>query len=509
MRRALFLVAVLALLVPSGAATWRVAGTFEPDTPYDDASWMFQDPPPPGSKRVYFNGMTTSGLGVAISPNVALLETRNEAPVLETQVALLGVWADCNGDGYIGMAEHGIREYSASLLLSTAVCPPVTGSASKWVEGAHNYNGWVSEFLFIGRAGSQRIFLDTQTRVWGDYERPDHDPILGQCPLTPHPRGTYQSTGGLLNFYVGCRLDQKGIEWARSFNQAMDAIGDPLGLKFANEYDATSGRLGQQATFGSEDTAHSPAYVWDCEEAPTTVGATKIYAVDPRVGNSDPTKWTLPALYNHTYEGIHPENCDTSDDRDSGFYVLEDDYHPVSPRNKTEADWNFKFAAAGRGGPPLGGVSPGGAGAPSDAGVGWLGTSSATIWGADNAYGSKLGPNLVRGNLGGVQLASAFYASFYAYVGSTTTGRGHELPSSSVGVYGSWQCGDETSGIHHGWNCDPDAWNRNPDGTAYPNDIPRVVVGAPYQLRDVDCYDGNNALGVPLGLPGYGTDACA
>ncbi|HET6403199.1 MAG TPA: hypothetical protein VFH78_01025 [Candidatus Thermoplasmatota archaeon] len=509
MRTLLVATAALLLVAPGAASTWRVAGTFEPDTSYDSEDWMWQDAPPKGSQRIYFNGITTSrAVVLGGSPNVGLLETRNEAPVWEEQVVLLGVWNDCNGDGYIGMAEHAFREYSAQLLLDQSRCPATTGPAGSWTVGAHNYNGWVSELLFIGRSGTQRIYQDPDVRVWGDYERPDRAPVLGQCPLQPHPRGTYQSTGGMMNF-VGCRLDQKGIEWMRSWNQAMDEIGDPFGWSFDNEYDARSGSLGRIGTFGGEDTAYSPAYVWDCEAAPTQVGPVRVNAIDPRLGSAPPSQWTLPAFYNHTYEGIHPlDNCDTSNDRSGGFYVLEADYNAVNPRNKTEADWNFKFAAAGRGGPPLGTVlGPGGAGAPADGGIGWFGSSFSTVWGPDNVYGSKLGPNMIRANLEEAGLAPAYWVTFYAFLGEKTFERKLETPG-STGIYGSWHCGSHTTGIRNGWNCDADMWYRNADGSPYPPELPYVRPGQLYHLRDVDCYDGSTSVGLAAGLPAYGPDPC-
>ena len=504
MRHTLLIVALISLVVPSAASTWYAGGTHEPDTSYDTAAWMFQEPPPVGSNRIYFNGITFSGTTTSVSPNVALLEMQNEPPASERHMALLGVWKDCNGDGYIGAAEQALREYPASLLLTGSTCPGVTGPASAWVPGAHNYNGWVSEFIFIGRTGTQRIYTDADAMVWGDYHRPDEKPTFRSCALTPFPRGTTQSTGGALA-YAECRMEQRiGFEFMENFNAVVDAVGDPLGLRFEDESDPFSSPVGQVQTFGSDAGENTPVYVWDCEAGSTTVGPARVYSPDPRAGNADPTKWTIPAFYNTTTEGMYPDNCDPSDDRAGGFYQ-EDDFLGIDPNNKTQADWNFQFAAGGRGGPGAGHVGgAGAAGAANDLGVGWGGH---TGWYGDSLYLSKTGPNLVRASLSSVSFSGAYWLTFYASVGTATNARGFEK-TVGTGEYGSWHCGDETSGIHNGWNCDPSTWYLNLDGTSVTPPYPYAFPGQPYQFRDVDCYDGSNAVGVATGGPAYGPDPC-
>ena len=511
MRAGLFVI-VLALAAPSAAATWYVAGTFEPDTSYDSPQWMFAAPPPAGVAAIYLNGVTVTKGSIGVTPNVGLLETRNEAPVSESYFVFFGVWNDCNGDGYIGAAEQALREYPAALLASTASCPPSTGLSSTWTAGAHNYNGWVSEFVWLARGGNgQRMYIDADLRVWGDYERPDHAPKLGWCPTTPLPRGTLQSTGGLLG-YAHCRLEQRGIDETGSWNDAMAAVGDPLGLRFEDEHDTTSGPVGQIPTFGTEDQSHSPAYVWDCDAAPTTVGPVAVSAVDPRLGNTDPTQWTLPAFYNHTYDGIRAvDDCDWTNDRAGGFYLNEADYNPVNPRNKTEADWNFNFAPGQNRGTPPGGtvLGPGPAGAPFDGGLGWTFHPQHPGWAPDNSYGGKLGPATVRASLeDGVRIADSYWVTYYAQLGQATLDRGFPRPVNTGGTYGEWQCGAHPRGIHPGWTCDADAWYRNPDGSAYVTTSPLVRVGHSYDLRDVDCYDGNTRAGVAIGVTAYGEDPC-
>ena len=486
MRQPLLILAILALLVPTAASTWRAGGTHEPDTSYDTPTWMFQDPPPAGANRIYFNAMALTGTSTSVSPNVALLETQNEPPAAERHMALLGVWKDCNGDGYVGSAEQGLREYSSTLLTTTSVCPSAPGG--------HNSGGWVVEFFFIGRTGGPRIYSDAQAMVWGDYHRPDEKPTFRSCALTPFPRGTTQSTGGLIA-YGECRMEQRiGFEFMENFNTVVDAIGDPLGLRFEDESDPFSSPVGQVQTFGSDDGANTPAYVWDCESPGTPVGPAQVYRPDPRLGDAPPTSWTIPAFYNTTMEGVYPDECDPSDDRTGGFYQ-EDDFLGVDPNNKTQADWNFQFAAGNRNLPVIGA---------NDGGLGWGGH---TGWYGDSLYLSKTGPNLVRASLDSVTPAGAYWLTFYAHVGPTTTARGFTT-TTGTGIYGSWHCGTQTTGIHNGWNCDPSTWYLNLDGTSVTPPYPYAYPGQAYEFRDVDCYDGSNMAGVALGVPAYGADPC-
>ena len=519
MRNALLALAVAILLAPTAASTWYIGGTFEPDMPaHDTAAWMFQEPPPLGADRVYFAALTLLKGPVGVSPNVGLLQSRLEAPASEFHVAVLGVWKDCNGDGYVGAAEHGFREYSSSLLSNTAVCPPATGSPSSWTAGAHNYNGWVSELVPIGPAGGPgRYYADLDAKVWGDYHRPDERPFYQSCTLQPFPRGTMQDTGGMLN-YVECRVEQRlYTNGLQTFNAVVDLVGDPLGLRFESIDDARSGELGQINTFGEESEEHSPAYIWDCSASPTAVPVVgNVWGPSPTVNTgAPPTEWSIAAFGNHTYEGVDAvEDCDPSNDEGRHFYgYFEDDFNGIDPNNKTEADWNFGFVKETRGGPPGGTIfKPGTAGAPNaDGGIGWTGYQMSG-WYADSWWASKTGPNTVRPDLAGgsVGFAPAHVLTFYAFVSQQTTDRGFALPGTTLGTYGSWHCGSNTSGIHNGWNCDADIWYINPDGS-FPDDVTLAGLAKPgwkYQLRDVDCYDGS-ILGLPTGGPALGPDACA
>ena len=543
--------AALLLTVPVGVAQWSAYGSYEPSSSYDTSSFMFQTAPQTPGKRVYFNAYTMTYEGTAtgytVNPNVAALRTRNEAPASEFHEAVLGVWTDCNLDGYIGLGEGAVREYHAALLPANSPCTPVTGTPNGYPAATkpHNYNGYVTELIPIVRDASVRDvrrYANESVMVWGDFNRPDDLP-KGSCTLAPQTRGTFQSTGGVLNF-VDCRVDVLG-----AFNTAVGAVGDPAGLAFTDASDARSGPLGQVGTFGSEDTQYSPANAWDCsggsesflfrsgdvindtplagveegqeEDVRDTIWSIHNVGVYPvstnPVGNTQNP--TVPALVNSTSEGASGD-CDTSNDRGDDFYgarcvlycVGEADFNGVDANNKREADWNFGPTGASRGGAPVS-VAPGGAGNggmdESNYGLS-LGGPAGARWTSDSVWLSKPGPSLVKADLGGgVDLADAYYLSFYAYIPPVLTDLGLQLPG-GTGKYGSAQCGLSTSGINRGWNCDANEWYVNPDGTRIDDEDGTLArVGKTYNLRDVDCYDGSNDLGLGLGAAFYGADPCA
>ncbi|HVM44713.1 MAG TPA: hypothetical protein VM582_02165, partial [Candidatus Thermoplasmatota archaeon] len=116
---------------------------------------------------------------------------------------------------------------------------------------------------------------------------------------------------------------------------------------------------------------------------------------------------------------------------------------------------------------------------------------------------SEQDPQLVnRDDLG---FTPALYFTYYAHIGPD--GLGFPLPQAASREYGIDNCGSATNGIEKGWVCDSGLWWKDAHG----NDVtPRYaqgmrvgrVVGDPYHLRDVDCYDGEiaRALGVRASL---------
>lgn len=165
---------LLALLASDASATWKAFGTAEPDSTYDSSDFMWYEPPAPGERKVYFNAFQTLGY-VLVNPNVGALGTRILAEPHQGDRAMLGVWQDCNGDGYVGMAETALQDYRAELLPADgqARCPPRLG------EPTHNDGVWVTELIPIGpdydgkgRTWNPRVYYDDFAQVWGDRGRP-------------------------------------------------------------------------------------------------------------------------------------------------------------------------------------------------------------------------------------------------------------------------------------------------------------------------------------------------
>ena len=557
----------LMMLSQTGASTWYDHGTHEPDNALDHSSLMWTDPPAAGEMKVYFNAWTGMAYGAfgggSISPNLGTFETANEAPTLEYHMAILGVWVDCNGDGYVGLAETAQQEYPAALLSSTTACPAATGDPNVWTAGAHNYNGWVSEYVPIGGidttplndANDSRTYRDPDAMIWGDNGRPDDAATAGgSCATAPQPRGTWQSTGGFLT-YADC---SPGLmeRWNEAFNgrrfagqDIPGAIGlvDMVGLDGSTlqqfvfeDDDNASGSWMDHPTFGSEDTQYSAVTVADCEgddivrvgdvinsTAPPEVSSqlgpavhnAAVPAVDPRTGNT--ANPTVPATLNRTQEDL-TENCDTSDDNGHDFYgnnyvfyFGETDFNSVSTANKRSASWNLAFANGVRDPtianlPANQGPTPGSPVFGGRAGfmVYQSPATSGSVWSSPSIL-LKAGPRILRTDLneGTAEINFPTNFTFYAYVGPATIARGFALPGGS-GEYASAQCGDFNEGIHNGWNCDGSTWYLNPDGSPVPEPRPFARPGQKYQLRDTDCYDGRNNLGVPLGVTALSGWAC-
>src|SRR5205823_5038653 len=161
-------------------------GSHEPDAWDADAMFATSDTSPdPAARDVYFNGFLSSGYatvgGEGINPNTNAATTTIITPQ-PTPRALLGVWKDCNADGYVGalfsaqVDEDQSPDQYPSALADPSICPVGTGV------GAYNDGTWVTEmFPIVLVPGSEPEFsrwgiLDRAARVWFDAGRPD-DPV--------------------------------------------------------------------------------------------------------------------------------------------------------------------------------------------------------------------------------------------------------------------------------------------------------------------------------------------
>lgn len=547
------LVVLALMLAPAAAASWKSAGQQEPDTPYDVARGrMFTttDSASDGVRRVYFNAYPAFYV-TSFDPNVAALGTRlHVMPTVHYQ-ALLGVWKDCNLDGYVGMAEGALREYRATLLPETTPCP-----ARAPGPGVHNDGQWVAEMLMIGGPDPCEYVNDAQyketecadarqgpgvdrtfspnphvlyangTLVWGDAGEPGYVLPTGAspCPITPLPRGTTSGTGHLLA-YLDCEARvATGTSIVRAFDDASRALDpdDALGLRFddASSPERSGSRLNQHFPvnlYGSPTTGKSGLIERDAEEGPAfRAWDCSTSSPDPSLDDADASWWDGASF---TFDGIAGD-CDprTKTQLDDAYPAVERGSAPP-PGAKTRATVYFIFndGARGTSADPVDIAL--GESTPADLGVG---------------YGRRLNDPTRRDNNGGPQWdahtnvvvdpplvtregtpAGRQHMTFYAKLaGATITSWGLTLPTSTEATYGAepTNCGDGIGtgrSARGGFACDPAAWYRTPEGAdAMPSTAEGPVkgqrlaprVGERYHLLDVDCLDGRVAEGVYASL---------
>lgn len=267
----------IALLValPAAVASWGGKGSAEPDTPYDlGAMWLESDTnPDPTLRLVYFNGFSGAAPGAGTSVNPNLAQARSAiVPAPFYPVAILGVWKDCNRDGYIGMGDNGALEYPAALLDRTDVCPPVTAGPLVKPYQVHNDGRWVQELTPIGYDdvrnepsgdvdSDPRNYNDTGARVWADWGVPDSPPAP-PCALLTMYRGSLHSTGGVLA-WLDCH-DRYYL--TQTVNEATTMAGQPeLGFSDVppDQADRSASPLNARNPYG-EASDEPMARVFDC-----------------------------------------------------------------------------------------------------------------------------------------------------------------------------------------------------------------------------------------------------
>ncbi|MEA3199516.1 MAG: hypothetical protein QOE90_944 [Thermoplasmata archaeon] len=290
-----------AMVAPVGSATWAFYGATEPQGTYNqNGGYMWGSAPGSATDRVYFHAVELMGVNSgAITPNSAALESRMSTVGDASWNAILGVWADCNHDGFIGLADSGVLEYPASAAAAAGsavdpgVCPPQPDGATGVT---HNNNGWITELIAIGPAKSligrdnaqdavnatnYRLLFDDGVRVWGERSEPVtpaaevSTDACGQANVVPpFSKGETSHTGGVLT-QVNCdesifaptasTLYQVAVGEA----PALGALPDPSTLW------ANGGAL-DKPTFGDEHQTGGGAIVSgeeDCSSEATDTGA--------------------------------------------------------------------------------------------------------------------------------------------------------------------------------------------------------------------------------------------
>lgn len=554
--------AVALLLAPSAFAAWSVKGAWEPDTVHDVFSpWSTLQPNTGDDIVVYFNGFSAAGgpLATTANPNlVAIGSSYHAAPFLP--VAMLGIWKDCNADGYVGMGDNGLLEYRADLLLDDDICPPtdvVPGEAWR----SHNAAGWVIEFMPIGyddvRTGEDENpynLNDTTARVWADWGLPGDAP-RPSCSTVPAPYGTFRSTGGLLR-YADCFASYRGTQ---AVTQAAAAAGRPtLGFGDAppDRPDQSQSELNVPNPWGDASDA-SLVTVYDCSRRtdvevgdPTDPGDgsgelhTLAVIPVPMVGDvylnatdregrilnatvaeiepTTPTGGSPGGTVNETEALVDCDRDDAdqivNDDGEPGGsdgdlpYTLEGAVEPVSPyvpRTRTDHVLTFEEGLRGSSAPSL----VFGSASRDDAGLGaWAVTGFWVGAGADT-YG--VNPVLSRSSLGAEPVTLITY---YAWI--------HPALRLSVPLvmpngpgFGSY-AEDGCSRSPPTAECDRERWWRDGSGadvtprdarlgssggsstTPDGSDASRIGVriGQPFSFQDIDCIDSSTTAAREGGL---------
>ena len=525
--------ALLAVSLPLGAAEWGMRGSWEPDTAEDRAGgFMFADPDHSGStsaRQVYFNGWAGNGGAAMLSlnPNSAALGTSIlQAPY--RAYALLGIWKDCNADGYLGLGDNLLFEYRSALLTRDDICPAVAGTDPL----RHNDGEWVREFFPIGPDSGNDTnphnIADEGALVWADFERPGHAAVP-TCPLTPLPHGTTRSTGGALR-YVDCQM-----RWqlTGSVNAVVHLLGqDDLAFDDAPQHrpDKSASPLNQPNPYG--DPAGAPAVsAFDCSAPPVVfhdeTGLTRPRVPDPTGGalapvvggdgeldanltdeehdrriapvpHADPARMVNPGgslagSVNETESATsdcnreEARNCSAAahvgPDQHTGgdaYCLVEAARASTLAHWRTKVDLPMRFVQGGPRGDLAREQLVAQVGAPDAAGLApptrndWFWVGSEGILYSRNAIVEKdtLGPAPVR-----------YFTHYASMTPATMIAHGLTTPKATLGAYGAEWCSNSEDPLQNGgFVCDPDEWTT----VARP--------GVAYQLRDIDCYDMSAAL---------------
>lgn len=538
-RTLLTILGALALAAPGAGAAWSAHGAFEPDYPADVTErYMFADPdkdPNPAHRQVYFNvvmGYNTLG----VNPNAGALESRILAPGFQAPTAFLGVWKECNEDGYIGMAESAITEYRAELLSSNDMCP---------LDTTHNRGGWVYEFLWIGPGdntlvegtATPRSIDDREAAVWGDPGLPGAAPEGSTCFINPS-EGTFSGTGGLLA-YADCNggnavaqavtdadpTGELGFGDDVATPQCSDSLLNVRRNVFHDDPKCPTGETPLLGGGASNEAYEDDAAftVWDCSSEqrvavgtpaiPDVAEPVEVVAYVPAGAAPDARNPTGGSYYEAADQAVGTPlgGCGTpaQTGADGLYFAIE---APVKQSNvKRETTFWFQymheiFPTVGLARALTGDETP------SYGGLGYFNSVQLMGPGWHSAIAVTDAPPLAETRGDG---AGPRYYSFYARLGPSTLAS-VVIPGAG-GTYGAEWCGTST-GVNEELGVDCDAanwWDTSKGASEMPRDVFRPerelgqVVGATYHLRDVDCYDGtitSAAPGVGLGLTLLDTD---
>jgi hypothetical protein len=517
MQRKILSLLLVAALLPGTAAAWSAFGMSEPNTAFDQQNgWMYlttDTSPDQGVRQVYFASFLGEYPGTTLSMNLGAVRSGFNAPVYAFWAGL-GVWKDCNADGYVGLADSAVMEYRSEVLAATpgigsSICPvqPTPNPIPLNWFPSHNDGHWVREFLpiqwydVLTQEGDHNVWNVNANgaRVWMDEGLPGANGAGNTCQINPQPVGTYRSTGGVIKWadcFTGFRITD-------TFDSVADSNPTLQPYSFSDDprdqYHSGS-QLNQKNPWGTESDA-SAVQAWDCSR--------------PQLANEnvhDPTGLvltrdrTLNVSAPQVPPGVNPNGdaAGTANATGSGFDQCARNTHKDgapshygdtaagAPYSNEGADQNepAKITAFLNLAPielrhtnntltqPLGDSTPQDLGVPA---AGYLATQerfdgtqlSQTTGlpvpsvntpgaGGDGLWFSV--PNEISGPRG-------FYMTAYAYVDpAAISAYGLSLPKSPVGsplvtgAYGAENCGSFTTGIHNGWDCDATHWYKDANG---------------------------------------------
>ena len=543
--RLIILALAAALTVPTLAtASWGAKGSLEPDTSLD-ASGLFMETDPdtkpvgPGIPQpprvVYFNGFQGTGYtaGVtSINPNSAAVGSSVLLPTELNIQALLGVWKDCNKDGYMGWGDNALLEYRSELLAlpnmdgeiaGTSVCgvepigPVPKASGDHTGYQSHNDGKWVREFLPIGPENTlpgsrdQNPFNipDSTTHVWADWGTPGAPPGF-ICWLSAHPRDSTHSVGGMVDIVdcysrgrINATLGSNPTLWQTWIDNRGD---DP---RDANS-DCDASHLGNLPS--SYKRGCQP---WGYEDDGAFVDITSDQNCNSPIVNRQVTqdKQVRVPMPSPTTGGAQPSIAGT-------VYQLDND---VSDCNRDDgSEWNLEDTPyqteddllnqnAGRIVndfvlPFVEELRPGAA----TALTGTLGGGTSRHMGThptpEGIYASNSLSTYAHNsvfNIDTLGVREVRHITYYARVGAVAISAYSLMLPGSTGIYGSEACG---TAIGPGqpdknfWKCDPELWwpqtveEMRANGVGLGTfdgyeDFAGAHVGDTYNVRDVDCYD--------------------
>jgi hypothetical protein len=541
MRTAILVLAITLLMtVPAGVQAWAGKGSYEPDTSYDATNgWMYTgtDTTPcgdatcaTGPNDVYFNGflgqpLTYEGISFNSGTNPNFATVGSEIPTFpDSPKAMLGIWKDCNDDGYIGLGDNALFEYRTEVLNAqiaaglapAGICPVGAIPAPipyKWMP-VHNDGTWVHEFIGLGEengpnpqiafAQSPWNLVDEGARVWVDDGLPGGPPT-GTCYTLNYPPGSFHTVGGIESV-LDCYLTNK-IE-----NNAQTVCGATNTCAEWSQVKATGNPWG-------EENGGSMVTVWDCSQGPVATGPAVTNYHDavnhPKVPPTvDPTG-SPGGTANATGSGL-TARCSpyfNSTETNPGATLAAAPYTAESNVNqingvKLAPDFQMRFTEDTARPAPVVGSSLG-RGSPGDGGIG-QDVYGRGFWASNGVRALSRNP-LVDRTLLKPQGVTVY--SYYAFVSPQAISDYHlSLPKTpygaqlTTGTYGAEACGSFTTGVHNEWACDPNAWYPNgQDGcTSQLENINYCAkVGDAYDMLDVDCYDYSVSALRSVGV-GYG-----